>query len=184
MRGVKITGQRTLEVRDWPDPEPKPGEVVIKIKAASICGSDLGHIYRSEGAYDVIPGHEGMGEVVAVEGASYLKVGDRVMTLGVVPCGRCNWCREGELLFCTNSDTAGGFGRNGSHAEMAVLPERALLKLPDYVSDEAGACLLDPVGTPYHALKRMHTSAQHTVGVFGVGPMGLGAALVSVFLGA
>ena len=184
MRGVKITGQRALEVRDWPEPEPKSGEVVLKIKAASICGSDLNHIYRSEGAYDVIPGHEGMGEVVAVEGPSHLQVGDRVMTLGAVPCGHCDWCREGELLFCTNSDTAGGFGRNGSHAEMVALPDRSLLKLPDYVSDEAGACLLDPVGTPYHALKRMHTTAEHTVGVFGAGPMGLGAALVSVFLGA
>ncbi len=184
MRGVKILGKRSLEVRDWPDPEPKPGEAVLKIKAASICGSDLNHIYRSDGAYDVIPGHEGMGEVVAVEAPSHLQVGDRVMTLGAVPCGRCRWCLEGELLFCTDAETAGGFGRNGSHAEMALLPERSLLPLPDFVSDEAGACLLDPIGTPYHALKRMHTTAEHAVAVFGMGPMGLGAALVAAFLGA
>ena len=184
MRGVKITGKRTLEVCDWPEPEPKPGEVVVKIKAASICGSDLSDIYRSDGAYDVIPGHEGMGEVVAVEPPSRLHVGDRVMTLGVVPCGHCTWCLEGELLFCTDAETAGGFGRNGSQAEMALLPERSLLPLPDFVSDEAGACILDPIGTPYHALKRMNTNAQHTVGVFGVGPMGLGGILVAAFLGA
>jgi len=184
MRGVKITGKRALEVCDWPDPEPKPGEVVVKIKAASICGSDLSDIYRTDGAYDVIPGHEAMGEVVAVDSPSHLQVGDRVMTLGVVPCGHCEWCREGELLFCTDAETAGGFGRNGSHAEMALVPERALLPLPDHVSDEAGACILDPIGAPYHALKRMHTNAQHTVGVFGVGPMGLGGVLVAAFLGA
>lgn len=184
MRGVKILGARSLEVCDWPDPEPQGDEVVVKIHAASICGSDLHGIYRKEGAHGVIPGHEGMGEVVAVDSARNVRVGNRVMILALIGCGRCQWCREGEFSLCEGMRGVMGFSRNGVHAEVALVPEIALLPLPEFVSDEAAACILDPVGTSYHALKRMGTRAGHTVGIFGLGPMGLGGVLVASFLGA
>ena len=95
MRGVKILGKRSLEVCDWPDPEPRGDEVVVKIRAASICGSDLHGIYRREGGHNVIPGHEGMGEVVAVDSPRNVRTGDRVMILAIIGCARCPWCRQG-----------------------------------------------------------------------------------------
>lgn len=184
MRGVKSLGKRSVEVCDWADPAPRGDEVVVKIRAASLCGSDLHGIYRKEVGHDVIPGHEGMGEVVAVDSPRNVRVGDRVMTLALIGCGRCRWCSEGDFSLCEALQDVIGFTRNGVHAELALVPETALLPLPEYVSNEAAACILDPVGTSYHALKRMGAHAGHTIGVFGVGPMGLGGVLVASFLGA
>jgi len=184
MRGVRSLGARSVEVCDWPDPEPQGDEVVVRVDAASICGSDLHSIYRKKSPHSVIPGHEGMGEVVAVDSARHVRVGDRVMILAIIGCGRCRWCREGDFSLCEAKRGVLGFDRNGVHAEFAMVPESALLPLPEYVRDEAAACILDPVGTTYHALKRMSARADHTVGVFGLGPMGLGGVLVSSFLGA
>lgn len=184
MRGVRSLGARSVEIRDWPDPVPNGDEVVVKINAASICGSDLHGIYRKDDAHGVIPGHEGMGEVVAVDSARNVRVGDRVMILAFAGCGRCQWCREGEFSLCKNNRGVMGFSRDGVHAEFALVPEIALLPLPEFVSDVAAACILDPVGTSYHALKRMGSRAGHRIGVFGLGPMGLGGVLVSAFLGA
>ncbi len=184
MLGVKILGKRTLKLCDWPYPEPQGDEVVVKINAASICGSDLHGIYRKESPHAVIPGHEGMGEVVAVDSPHHVRVGDRVLVLAIIGCGRCQWCREGDFSLCEDQRGVMGFNRNGVHAEFALVPEIALLPLPEYVSDEAAACILDPVGTSFHALKRMRTNAAHRIGVFGLGPMGLGGVLVASFLGA
>jgi len=184
MRGAKSLGKRTIEVRDWEDPAPQGAEVVVKIKAASICGSDLHGIYLNEQTHAVIPGHEGMGEVVAVDSPRNVRVGDRVMTLAFVGCGQCRWCREGDISLCESMQGVLGFSRNGVHAEFVLVPESALLPLPEFVSDAAAACILDPVGTSYHALKRMGSRAGHTVAVFGLGPMGLGGVLVASFLGA
>ena len=184
MRGVKILGKRTLTVCDWPDPEPEGDEVVVKVNAASICGSDMHGIYHKDEAHGVIPGHEGMGEVVAVDSPCNVRTGDRVMILALIGCGRCRWCREGDFSLCTNLRDVLGFSRNGVHAEYVLVPDIALLPLPEYVSDEAAACILDPVGTSYHALKRMGTNAGHRIGVFGLGPMGLGGVLAASFLGA
>ncbi len=184
MRGVKILGKRSLTVCDWPDPEPRGDEVVVKVNAASICGSDMHGIYYREEAHGVIPGHEGMGEVVAVDSPRNVRTGDRVMILALIGCGRCRWCREGDFSLCTELRSVLGFTRNGVHAEFVRVPDIALLPLPEYVSDEAAACILDPVGTSYHALKRMGANAGHRIGVFGLGPMGLGGVLVASFLGA
>ena len=184
MRGVKILGKRSLEVCDWPDPEPRGDEVVVKIRAASICGSDLHGIYRREGGHNVIPGHEGMGEIVAVDSPRNVQTGDRVMILAIIGCARCEWCRQGYFSLCAEPRSVLGFNRNGVHAEFVSVPDIALLPLPEYVSDEAAACILDPVGTSYHALKRMSANAGHRIGVFGLGPMGLGGVLVASFLGA
>jgi len=184
MRAVKILGERQLVVQDWPDPVPEGNEVVVKIHAASICGSDLHALYRTKEEIPFIPGHEGAGEVVAVDQSTMVRVGDRVMTLAFHTCGVCEWCRQGELSLCRNMKDVLGFGRNGVHAEFVLIPDRCLLPLPDQVSYEAGATLLDPIGTPFHALKRMKANAGHTIVVFGLGPMGLGSVALASFLGA
>ena len=184
MRGVKILGDRRVEVRDWPDPTPHGEEVVVRIEAAAICGSDLHGLYQRRGQRDFIPGHEAAGVVVAVDRPRTLKEGDRVCTTAIFPCGVCEMCRAGYTIYCRDSRGTYGFGLNGMQAELARICERSLLTLPESMSFEQGCLVLDPVGGLYHAHKRIGTNAGHVVGVFGLGPMGLGAVCVGAHLGA
>jgi propanol-preferring alcohol dehydrogenase len=107
-----------------------------------------------------------------------------VCTTAVYPCGVCDHCRAGYTIYCRKSSGVYGFGLNGVHATHVRICERSLLPLPDSMSFEQGCLVLDPVGTPFHANKRMGTNARHVAAVFGLGPMGLGAVCVTAFLGA
>jgi len=184
MRGARIIEACTVETRDYPDPEPGGEDVVVRIEAAALCGSDLHALYEKPGEKDFVPGHEGAGVVVAVDRPRVLKVGDRVCTAGGLTCGVCDMCHAGYFAYCRKSRGGYGFGLDGVHAEYARISERALLRLPDGLTFEQGALILDPVGTTYHAHKRIGTNATHVVGIFGLGPMGLGALCVAVHLGA
>ncbi|NQU76081.1 MAG: zinc-binding dehydrogenase [Planctomycetes bacterium] len=184
MRAVKLLDARRVEVRDVPDPCPEGEEVVVRIEAGAICGSDLHGLYERPGEKLCIPGHEAAGVVVAVDRPRQFKVGDRVCALAFNACGQCDLCRAGYVAYCRAMRAVHGFSRDGFHAELARIPESALLSLPEAISFEEGCLILDPVGTPYHSLQRMGVNAVHTVGVFGLGPMGLGAVLVAVHLGA
>ena len=184
MRGAKILDALKVETRDYRDPAPQGEEVVVRLEAAAICGSDLHGLYQSPGEKGFIPGHEGAGVVVAVDRPRLLKVGDRVCTSAVYACGACDLCRAGYTIYCRNNKGVYGFGLDGVHATHVRMCERSLLPLPDAMTFEQGCLVLDPVGTPYHANKRMGTNAGHVVGVFGLGPMGLGAVTIAAHLGA
>jgi propanol-preferring alcohol dehydrogenase len=184
MRGARILDAGKVETRDYPDPAPQGEEVVVKLEAAAICGSDLHGLYQTPGEKRFIPGHEGAGVVVAVDKPRVLKVGDRVCTTAVYACGVCEMCRAGYTIYCRQAKGTYGFGLDGVHATHVRICERSLLPLPDHMTFEQGCLVLDPVGTPYHASKRIGTNATHVVGVFGLGPMGLGAVCVSAHLGA
>ena len=184
MRGVKILDALKVETRDYGDPAPRGEEVVVRLEAAAICGSDLHGLYQRPGEKPFIPGHEGAGVVVAVDRPRVLKVGDRVCTTAVFACGLCHMCRAGYTIYCRNRKGTYGFGLDGVHAQFVRICERSLLPLPDWMTFEQGCLVLDPVGTPYHAHKRIGTNATHVVGVFGLGPMGLGAVCVAAHLGA
>ena len=184
MRGARIVDAFKVETRDCPDPQPRGEEVVVKIEATAICGSDLHCHYETPGEKNFIPGHEGAGIVVAVDKPRVMKVGDRVCISAGYTCGVCVMCRAGYHIYCRNPVGGYGFGLDGLHAEYARICERSLLKLPDWITFEQGALMLDPVGTPYHTHKRMGTNATHVVGIFGLGPMGLGSLCVARHLGA
>lgn len=184
MRGAKILDAGKVETRDWPDPKPEGDEVVVRLEAAAICGSDLHGLYQQPGEKPFIPGHEGAGVVEAVDRPRFLKVGDRVCTSAVSPCGQCDMCRAGYTIYCRRAKGVYGFGLNGVHAACARLSELSLMRMPDTMTFEQGCLVLDPVGTPWHASKRIGTNATHVVGVFGLGPMGLGAVCVAAHLGA
>ena len=184
MRGVRLLGPSKLEVRDYPDPEPEGEEVVVRLEAAAICGSDLHGLYERPGEKDFIPGHEGAGVVVAVDKPTWVREGDRVCTTAVWPCGKCDMCRRGYTIYCRDRRGTYGFGLDGVHAEYVRISERSLLPLPDSMTFEQGCLVLDPVGGPYHASKRTGVNATHVVGVFGLGPMGLGAVCIAAHLGA
>jgi len=184
MRAARILDAEMVETRDCPDPAPEGDEVVVRLEAAAICGSDLHGLYQSPGEKSFIPGHEGAGVVVAVDTPHRLKEGDRVCTTAVYPCSTCDMCRAGYTIYCRQSHGVYGFGLDGVHAEYIRISERSLLPLPDSMTFDQGCLVLDPIGTPSHAHRRMGTNATHVVGVFGLGPMGLGAVCIASHLGA
>lgn len=185
MRAARIVDSRKVVVIDVPDPKPAGTDVVVKMETAPICGSDLHGSYESPGEKEHIPGHEGAGVVVATDKPHHLKVGDRVCLVSAVhPCGRCVMCRSGRSIYCLESRVFYGFGRHGVHAQYALLNEMSLQVIPDSMSFDQASLIMDPVGTSFHAYRRMRTNGSHVVGVFGLGPMGLGAVVVGAFLGA
>lgn len=198
MKGVTFTGDRTLEIRDFPDPEPGPGEVVLEIKASGMCGSDL-HQYRApanpEGAVTggvrrmsgVIAGHEPCGVVVAVGegvGEKQAYIGQRVMDHHYDGCGGCKHCRGGWTQMCLEGTTVYGSGANGAHANYMKVPAHTLVALPDALSFETGAAISCGTGTAWGALKRLHLEGGETIAIFGQGPVGLSATQLAVAMGA
>ncbi|MGH7355275.1 MAG: zinc-binding dehydrogenase, partial [Candidatus Rokuibacteriota bacterium] len=196
MRGVVFLGNRKLELRDFPDPAPGPGEVVLAIKASGMCGSDL-HPYRAAGnaaaalglggGGPVIAGHEPCGVVAAVgPGAppELAQVGARVMNHHYKGCGRCKHCRVGWSQLCPNGFVVYGMTGHGAHAPFMRVPASTLVPLPDELSFEEGAAISCGTGTAYGALKRLDVSGRDTLAVFGQGPVGLSATLLGVAMGA
>ncbi|MBI3454294.1 MAG: zinc-binding dehydrogenase [Candidatus Rokubacteria bacterium] len=199
MRGVVFLGERTLELREFPDPTPGPGEVVIAIKASGMCGSDL-HAYRAPrsggaaaalgltgGGGPVIAGHEPCG-VVAARGPGVpvpaAPVGRRVMNHHYKGCGYCQHCRVGWSQLCPHGALVYGVTGHGGHAPFMKVPASTLVPLPDELSFEEGAAISCGTGTAYQALKRLEVSGRDTLAVFGQGPVGLSATLLGAAMGA
>src|SRR5713101_3434741 len=197
MHGVVFLGERKLELREFPDPTPGPGEVVIAIKASGMCGSDL-HPYRAAGnaakalglgggSGPVIGGHEPCGVVAAVgPGVSETeaRVGQRVMNHHYWGCGQCKHCRVGWSQLCRKGIVVYGMTGHGAHAPFMKVPARTLVPLPDELSFEEGAAISCGTGTAYGALKRLDVSGRDTLAVFGQGPVGLSATMLGRAMGA
>ncbi|HEV8617129.1 MAG TPA: zinc-binding dehydrogenase, partial [Methylomirabilota bacterium] len=195
MRGIVFLGNRKLELREFPDPTPGPGEVVLAIKASGMCGSDL-HPYRAVGnaaaalglggsGGPVIGGHEPCGVVAAVgAGVTDVKVGDRVMNHHYRGCGRCKHCRVGWSQLCRHGFVVYGMTGHGAHAPLMLVPARTCVPLPEALSFEEGAAISCGTGTAYGALKRLDVSGRDTLAVFGQGPVGLSATLLGRAMGA
>lgn len=196
MRGVVFLGDRQLELREFPDPTPGPGEVVLAIKASGMCGSDL-HAYRAIGGAaaigirgsgaPVIAGHEPCGVVAAVgPGVSeaHARVGQRVMNHHYKGCGVCHHCRTGWSQMCLEGAVVYGVTGHGGHAPWMNVPASTLVPLPDELSFEAGAAIACGTGTAFGALRRLHLSGRDTMAIFGQGPVGLSATLLAKAMGA
>ncbi|MGH7683925.1 MAG: zinc-dependent alcohol dehydrogenase family protein, partial [Vulcanimicrobiaceae bacterium] len=200
MRGVVFTGDRELELRNFPDPAPGPGEVVLEIKASGMCGSDLKFYRRSkaggQGAAalgfadpgEIIAGHEPCGIVAAVgTGVSEKQAhaGMRVMQFHYAGCGACDQCRCGWGQLCVEGvKTVFGVTGNGAHARYLKCPANTLVPLPDELSFETGAAISCGTGTAWAALQRLDLSGRHTIAIFGQGPVGLSATQFASALGA
>jgi threonine dehydrogenase-like Zn-dependent dehydrogenase len=199
MQGVVFLGDRQLELREFPDPVPGPGEVVLEIKASGMCGSDL-KFYRASksggGAASlglgstgpVIAGHEPCGVVAAVgAGVSerQARVGQRVMQHHYRGCGVCPHCATGWMQLCVEgvAEVYGVTG-NGAHARYMKAPARTLVALPDEISFETGAAISCGTGTAWGALHRLGLQGDHTIAVFGQGPVGLSATQLAAAMGA
>ncbi|BDH55775.1 zinc-binding dehydrogenase [Tsukamurella sp. PLM1] len=204
MRGVYFKGNRELEVTDFPDPTPGPGEVVVRIKASGLCGSDL-KFYRdppeealkalgfkdfSERGITEVPkivaGHEPCGVIEelgpGVDPRAW-SVGDRVMVFHYKGCGYCDSCRTGWSQLCVQGATIYGATAHGGHAEYIVVPAETLVTLPDSISFSAGAAIACGTGTAFGAIKRGNITGHDTVLIAGAGPIGQAAIQFTKALG-
>ena len=177
MKGVVFLGNRRCELRELPVPDPASGEVLIRIQATGICGSDL-TVYRGEHGYSVASGHEASGIVEKVgPNVTRLQVGDRVSVHHHLGCGACAACARGEVVACPGHRVL-GMGVPGSFAEHTAAPEHCCIPLPDPVSFVDGAFMACVGGTVYGVMRRLAPTAHETLAVFGLGPVGLSGVLM------
>lgn len=186
MKAAVLHGAADLRYETVPDPAPAADEVIVKVHACSICGSDL-HGFHGKHPRLIFPrilGHEFAGEVVAMgSGVRGIPSGQRVCCDIDISCGQCGPCREGRTNLCEKLRTM-GFDRDGAYAQYVAVPAINLYPLPENVSyDQASA--VQVLGIGYHAVAhRVEPRAGEQVAVIGAGPIGIGAALVAQSLGA
>lgn len=192
MRGVLLPGGRQVEIREFPRPVPGHGQVLVRMKASSICGSDIRAIYREhlghgpEGYQNVIAGHEPAGQIVEVgPGCRRFRPGDRVVIYHISGCGVCRDCRDGYMISCTSPLRAAyGWQRDGGHADYLLAEENTCVALPEPLSYVDGALIACGFGTVYEALTRAGVRGTDRVLVTGLGPVGLAAGMIARALGA
>ena len=185
MKAAVIQGDRIATLIDRPDPEPKDDFVVVKVMTAPMCTEfkSFPGEGRSSGE-----GHEAAGEVVAVDRATGVQVGDRVVVQPGTRCGRCAMCRSGDYIHClSRTDAAAVTGCEAPMATMAqyTLRQGSLLTpIPAGMSIDHASMALCGLGPAFGAIQRMAVSAGQTLLITGLGPVGLGGVIVATQRGA
>ena len=169
-----MTAPGVIEFREVPIPEPKAGEVLVKIMRIGVCGSDI-HVYHGEHPftkYPVTQGHEVSGEIAALgKGVTSLRVGQRVTIEPQVVCGRCYPCRHGKYNLCEELKVM-GFQTTGTASEFFAVDAAKITPLPDTMSFNEGA-MIEPLAVAVHAAKRFPELAGAKVAILGSGPIGI-----------
>ncbi len=189
MKKAVIHGPRQAGLVEMPIPEPRADLVLIKVRAVPMCTE-----YKTweSGSTAESLGHEGVGEVAAVDGHSDLAVGDRVVILGLLSCGTCRYCRTGNVMHCTrktahrsrHGSQPGGQERTGAYAQYRLARSWMLPRIPADVSFDQAALTWCGLGPTFGAMQRMAVDAFDTVLVTGAGPVGLGALVNAAWRGA
>jgi D-arabinitol dehydrogenase (NADP+) len=172
MKAVVFESPGKVNITNVPDPIIAHDEVLVAVKAAGVCGTDV-HIYEGDfiGTYPIIPGHEFSGEVVDVgKDVENIKSGDKVAIEPGVFCHKCSFCRENRQNFCENFLAYGVFF-NGGFAELAAVKEENVHKI-DGLSYIEGA-MVEPIGCGIHGIKQVGIDIGDHVLIFGSGPIGL-----------
>ncbi len=162
-------------VTDYPKPEPKKGEALIKVNTIGICNTDF-EITKGYMGYKGILGHEFTGIVESVNGDDKSLLGKRVV--GEINCGckECDYCKQGLERHCFNRSTLGIWKREGCFAEYVCLPVSNLLEIPDCVTDDE-AVFVEPLAAALEILEQIHIAPDKKVIVLGDGKLGLLIAL-------
>ena len=192
MKAAYLPGNSSVVIKEVEIPEPGHGQVLIKTKSSTICGSDIRAIYREhlgkgpEGYQNKIAGHEPAGQVVKCgPGMRRFKEGDRVVVYHISGCGLCNDCRRGYMISCTSPLRAAyGWQRDGGMAPYILAEERDLVLLPDSLSYTDGAQVACGFGTVYEGLEKIGVSGNDAVLVVGLGPVGLATLMLAKAMGA
>ena len=175
MKAVVIEAPNDLQVKTIDDPSPRAGEVVVKVDACGICGTDI-HVLRGEFAptrYPIVPGHEFSGEVVALgAGVANLKAGDFVAVDPSLFDGTCRQCRAGHFNLCENWNAIGVGSANGACAEFVAVPSANAFRLPRDIPRPWGA-LVEPLSCAVHGLDMIDAQVAAQYLIYGAGTMGL-----------
>ena len=173
MRHAIFLGQGRIEVGEAPLPLPAANEVLLRVRACSLCGSDL-RPWRN--GWPVTPGHEILGHV---DQPGHALHGRRCLVYIPVWCGHCPTCRSGQTQLCDNATELVGWQRAGGYAEALTVPQQCLLPVPDDVPDHLAPLLLDTIGTAAHGVRLSQALVPNGRAlILGAGPIGLGALLV------
>jgi len=179
MKALLLDAYRHLEVVEMPMPTAGHGEVLVRVAACGVCGSDVHGYDGSSGRRipPVVMGHEAAGTVAAVgEGVTGVAPGDRVTFDSTVFCGACDFCRRGEVNLCNNRQvmgvSCGEYRRAGAFAEYIAVPERIVYRLPDKLGF-AEAAMLEAVSVALHAVRVAEMRGKETALVIGAGMIGL-----------
>lgn len=179
MKAAILSAPNEILLCEAPDPAPNRGDVLIRVRAATICGTDI-RIYRGRKTagvrYPSILGHEFAGEIVDTGGHAMLNIGDRVGLCPFIACGHCILCKTGRENLCTRG-TAIGYEIDGAFAEFIRIPAQAVLAgnlrpLPDDMSYEEAA-LVEPLSCVLNGQNKVGLSSADTVAILGAGPIGL-----------
>lgn len=189
VKGVYLPGNEEAHIKEWDIQNPQKDEVLVQVKGAAICASDLS-IYHGKPLIPKYPsgtfiaGHEPCG-IVSKLGpcVQHLKEGDRVALTCFIGCGFCRYCRSGEPNLCSEVGVL-GFTTHGGDAEYIVVPESVCLPMPKEMSFVTGAISTDAIGNLYSTMKEMHVSGNDLVAIAGLGPMGLSGVLAASGMGA
>ena len=188
MRGVVPLGEGRVEVREVADPHPGPGEAVVALRNAGICGSDLHTAHKSweeiGERQNLVIGHEASGVVAEVgAGVSPALVGTRVSVYHYRGCGVCRYCLAGEIVFCAGK-RGYGWHEHGANADYLLTDARNCCPLPDELTHLDGSFLACAAGTAYAALRKLEAvPGAPACAVVGLGPVGLAAAMLARAMG-
>lgn len=173
------SGRKILRIEEQPDPVPGEHDVLIRVRASGICGSDLHGFMDAEGTArrdGLIMGHEGAGDVVAIGSAvTRVAVGDRVTIDPQVSCGECVPCTKGWISICERKRVIGSSLRGfeqGAMAEMVAVHEKQVFRIPDNVTF-AQASMIEPLSNALHVINRAGILLGDTVVILGAGTLGL-----------
>jgi len=178
-RGLFLDADHHLQIKEMPMPEPKEGQVLIKMAANGICGSDIhyyvdGKLGHKHVTTPYVPGHEASGTIAGVgKGCKYLKEGMRVAIEPGTPCGYCDFCKAGRYNMCREMHFLSSPPINGTLCDYVVLPEHLAFPIPDTLSLE-DASLAEPAAVGIHAVNQVRGNLLGISGVIvGAGPIGL-----------
>lgn len=179
MKALLLSKYKQLEIADLPEPTSGRGEVLVRVAACGICGSDV-HGYDGSSGRRIPPivmGHEAAGKIAAIgPGVEGFTEGDRVTFDSTIYCGTCSYCRRGEINLCDKRQvlgvSCGDYRRAGAFAEFVAVPSRVVYRLPDTISFEEAA-MLEAVSVAIHAVSLAQLSANATALVVGAGMIGL-----------
>ena len=170
MKALNLYAVNDLRYEDVPMPVRQKGEVLLKVRASGICGSDIPRIF-DKGTYHfpTIPGHEFSGEIVEADDVKL--VGKKAAIFPLIPCFKCNACQVGEYAQCTNYDYYGS-RRDGGFAEYISVKEWNLVLVNESLDfEEAAMC--EPAAIALHSIRQAGVNIGDTVAIFGAGPIGI-----------
>lgn len=190
MKALVLEEYGKFVLEDVEKPTPTGNEVLIKVMACSVCGSDVHGMDGSTGRRKppIIMGHEASGIIVGLgPDVKEYKEGDRVTFDSTIYCNECDMCKAGKVNLCKNRKVLGvscdEYKMNGAFAEYVVIPEHVLYRLPDSVTYQQAA-MVEPLSVAYHGMTRTQVKAGDTVMIVGIGTIGILALQIAKSMGA